>query len=60
VRLLDADPLGTRPHLNSAGPGVEEGGPQTLGGRGVGGATTTAAATAAAAIAVVCGYFSSC
>jgi hypothetical protein len=32
----------TRPHLNSVGPGVEVGGPQTLGGRGVGGATATA------------------
>jgi hypothetical protein len=35
-------PRGTRPHLNSADPGVEAGGPQTLGGSGVGGATATA------------------
>jgi hypothetical protein len=42
VRLLDTDPLGTRPHLNSDGPGVEVGGPQTLSGKGVGGFTVTA------------------
>jgi hypothetical protein len=52
VRLLDADPPRTRPHLNGASPGVEVGGPHTLGGRGVGGATPTAA-TAIVAIAVV-------
>jgi hypothetical protein len=36
--------------LNSADPGVEEGGPQTLGDRGVGGAT---AATAVAVVAII-------
>jgi hypothetical protein len=34
-------PTGTRPHLNSAGLGVEVGGPQNLGDNGVAGATTT-------------------
>jgi hypothetical protein len=54
VRLLDADPLGTRPHLNSVSPGVEVGEPWTLGDRDVGEATATATATATpAAIAVV-------
>jgi hypothetical protein len=43
-------PPGTRPHLNSVSPGVEEGGTQTLGGRGVGGATFTVAATTTVAI----------
>jgi hypothetical protein len=42
VRLLDTDPLRTRPHLNSDGPWVEVGGPQTLGGKGVGVSTATA------------------
>jgi hypothetical protein len=54
VRLLGTDPPppGTRPHLNSVGLGVE-GGPQTLGGRGIGGVTAATAATAAVTIAVV-------
>jgi hypothetical protein len=47
VRLLDTDPPGTQPHLNGVGPGVEVGGPQTLGCRGVGGATPTTTATIA-------------
>jgi hypothetical protein len=42
VRLLDSNPPPqTRPHLNSVSPGVEVGGPQTIGGSGVVGATTT-------------------
>jgi hypothetical protein len=44
-------PLETRPHLNGASPGVEVGGPQTFGGRGVGGDTPIAATTAVAATA---------
>jgi hypothetical protein len=49
VRLLGTDPPPppTWPHLNSVYPGVEEGGPRTLGGRGVG------RATAATAVVVV-------
>jgi hypothetical protein len=37
-------PSGTRPHLNNVSLGVEVGGPQTLGGRDVAGATATSAA----------------
>jgi hypothetical protein len=49
VGLLDVDPpppSETQPHLNSVGSGVEVGGPRTLGGRGVGGATPTTAVVA--------------
>jgi hypothetical protein len=54
VRLQDADPPRTWPHLNGVGPGVEVGGSQTLGCRGVGGATPTAAtATTIVFIAVI-------
>jgi hypothetical protein len=45
-------PQETWPHLNSTNLGVEEGGPQTLGDRGVGGATTTIA-TAIAVVTVI-------
>jgi hypothetical protein len=57
VRLLDADLPGTRPHLNSVGPGVEVGGSRTLGGIGVGGgtATTAAASTVVAVILLLAG-----
>jgi hypothetical protein len=48
VRLLDANPLRTRPHWNSASPGVEVRGPQTLGGISVAGAI--AATTAVVAV----------
>jgi hypothetical protein len=61
VRLLDTNPPppspppppGSRPHLNGASLGVEVGGPQTLGGKGVGGATPTAATAAIVVVAVI-------
>jgi hypothetical protein len=54
-RLLDANPpspTGTRPHLNSAGPGVEVGGPQNLGDNGVARATTTTVVVIATIVVV--------
>jgi hypothetical protein len=45
----------TRAHFNSANPGVEVGGPQTIGGSGVGGATTTITAIVVAVVLLVVG-----
>jgi hypothetical protein len=53
VKLLGAIPPGTRLHLNSASPGVEVGGSQTLGGSSVGGATAIAATVAIVVVTVV-------